>query len=338
MAFPTKPTTANGRIANKIQTGTASVKVFPTWDSITMNPGELILAIAVCYQSSAASASSWTEGFVTAGVSAVASNVAVVVGYKWATGSEVGTNAPQVSVGGTLVGDCEMFLMSIQGAHSSQAPAVGNTNVYTSSAGQAPTLTAPWGIDDNLWIAVGQNGETGTAGSFAGISSAPSPYTDLNGPGISQDAVGGLEVGVAFQQLRTSSAASNAWGMDLSNARNSATVIAIRPGPILSAPPVANAGPDQSVASGATVSLDGTGSTDDVGISSYLWSQIGGTAVTLSNTGVASPSFTAPTVGSSTALTFQLTVTDADGQTNTDTVVVTVNPLTTPFAGWGVPI
>ena len=89
--------------------------------------------------------------------------------------------------------------------------------------------------------------------------------------------------------------------------------------------PTADAGPDQTVASGATVNLTGNGSTDTDGtIASYAWTQTGGTAVTLSGANTATPSFTAPT-GPAT-LTFQLTVTDNDGATDTDTVVITVEP------------
>lgn len=44
----------------------------------------------------------------------------------------------------------------------------------------------------------------------------------------------------------------------------------------LSAPPTANAGSPQTVEPGATVNLDGTASSDDVGITSWFWEQIGG--------------------------------------------------------------
>lgn len=74
------------------------------------------------------------------------------------------------------------------------------------------------------------------------------------------------------------------------------------------------------------VNLDGTGSSDDVGITGYSWVQIGGTnTVTLTGATTATPSFTAPM--EEDVLTFQLTVTDGNGQQDTDTVVITVqNP------------
>jgi len=89
-------------------------------------------------------------------------------------------------------------------------------------------------------------------------------------------------------------------------------------------PPTANAGPDQSVSAGATVTLTGAASSDpDGSIVSYNWSQTAGTAVTLSGTGQGR-TFTAP--GSAGTLTFSLTVTDNNGATSTaDTVDIVVS-------------
>mgnify|MGYP000052905118 CR=1 FL=1 len=90
--------------------------------------------------------------------------------------------------------------------------------------------------------------------------------------------------------------------------------------------PTANAGSDQTVDEGATVTLDGSNSSDpDDGIASYLWTQTGGTSVTLSDTSAVQPTFTAPDVDEDgEALTFQLTVTDNGGLQDTDTCIVNV--------------
>jgi hypothetical protein len=96
---------------------------------------------------------------------------------------------------------------------------------------------------------------------------------------------------------------------------------------VTASPPVANAGPDQSVSERATVQLDGSGSSDADGtISTYAWQQNSGTAVVLSDASAESPSFTAPDVdgAANQILTFQLTVTDDDSSTNADTVDITV--------------
>ena len=102
-------------------------------------------------------------------------------------------------------------------------------------------------------------------------------------------------------------------------------------------PPVANAGALQTVAIGATVTLDGTASTDSDGtIQSYVWvhtSTDGGapaTAITVANGETST--FTAPDAAAE--LVFTLTVTDDDAATHSDTVTITVTApvVTTPFA------
>ena len=93
--------------------------------------------------------------------------------------------------------------------------------------------------------------------------------------------------------------------------------------------PVANAGPDVVVNSGDGVILDGRASSDGDGDAlTYLWTQTAGTVVTLSDTTIVRPAFTAPIVPAdqpAAVLTFSLAVND--GRTTvTDTVDVTVNP------------
>ena len=91
--------------------------------------------------------------------------------------------------------------------------------------------------------------------------------------------------------------------------------------------PLADAGPDQSVTEGQKVTLDGSKSIGSDGMISYLWEQTTGTPlVTLSDKTAPKPTFTAPQVDSAgKTLTFKLTITDADIQTNSDTIIVTVN-------------
>jgi hypothetical protein len=88
---------------------------------------------------------------------------------------------------------------------------------------------------------------------------------------------------------------------------------------------VANAGPDQNVNEGVTVSLNGTGSADpDGGMITYSWLQTSGSPVALDNPGSAQPRFLAATGGSTSSLVFRLTVTDPEGLSGSDQCSVMV--------------
>ncbi len=89
--------------------------------------------------------------------------------------------------------------------------------------------------------------------------------------------------------------------------------------------PTVDAGPDQTVDTGAAVTLSGSATDPDTSIGdtlSYSWVKTSGPAVTLTGANTATPSFTAP--GRNGILVFTLSVSDSNGQTVTDTVTVTV--------------
>lgn len=90
--------------------------------------------------------------------------------------------------------------------------------------------------------------------------------------------------------------------------------------------PVANAGQNQTVYEGASVTLDGSGSVDADGtIAGYAWAQNGGTDVSLAHATEAQAGFTAPVVDmDGETLTFRLTVTDDDGSSSAASVSVLV--------------
>ena len=88
--------------------------------------------------------------------------------------------------------------------------------------------------------------------------------------------------------------------------------------------PTANAGSNRSVDEGATVTLDGSGSSDpDDDALTYLWTAPDG--VTLSDASAASPTFTAPDRIADYSLTFSLTVNDGELDSYPDTVTVSVS-------------
>ena len=90
-------------------------------------------------------------------------------------------------------------------------------------------------------------------------------------------------------------------------------------------PPVANAGDDQTMVEKTSITLNGSGTDSDGTIASYQWTQNAGPAGVISDSTAAAPTFTAPSVTATQQVTLTLTVTDDDGATGTDTVVVTIN-------------
>ena len=93
-------------------------------------------------------------------------------------------------------------------------------------------------------------------------------------------------------------------------------------------PPAADAGENRTATERTSVSLSAEDSSAPDGEElSYAWTQTGGPSVTLSAADTATPTFTAPGVEGATALTFEVTVTDSEGETDTDRITVIVQPL-----------
>ena len=99
-------------------------------------------------------------------------------------------------------------------------------------------------------------------------------------------------------------------------------------------PPIANAGPNQTVSVGSLVTLDGSGSSDpDNGPAplSFTWTQVDGPAVTLTGADTATPTFT-PTVAGT--YTFSLVVNDGEADSAPDSVTITAtSPCATDVSG-----
>ena len=95
-------------------------------------------------------------------------------------------------------------------------------------------------------------------------------------------------------------------------------------------PPTADAGVDQTVTEGDTVTLDATGSIDvDVGDSlTYQWTleSTDAPTITLSDSTATQPTFTAPEVATTTDFIFMLTITDEHGSAASDNVIIKIHP------------
>ena len=99
-------------------------------------------------------------------------------------------------------------------------------------------------------------------------------------------------------------------------------VVTVTDEPILNSPPVADAGQDQTVQEGRTVTLNGAATDPDGDDLTYAWSHDSTMEITF-DTSLPAATFAAPPVDTDTTVTFTLTVTDGSA-TSTDAVLVTV--------------
>lgn len=234
MAFPTIPTVGAGRVLTAVQANTTATRTFPSLTGLTKNNGDRLIAICIAYQTSTgtnAAFSGWTGGFSEIHDSATSTTMAIGVAEKVSDGTETGTIA--VTQAATITGHACFFLLSIPGAHASTPSEVGGRVSGTTTNPDVGSFNpAGWDAEDTLWILVGGSGETNTTGSYTGMSTGDiAPYTDSVVTGISADAVGGVEGKVLFRQLNAAAEDPPALAPDLSNARNAAVIIAVRPAP-----------------------------------------------------------------------------------------------------------
>jgi len=98
--------------------------------------------------------------------------------------------------------------------------------------------------------------------------------------------------------------------------------------PVENTPPVANSGEDQIVVSNSLVTLDASGSSDKESDLTYLWTQTdnSGIVIDLLDNKSIQPKFNAPILEAGDTLSFELTVTDAEGVSAKDKIKVIVIP------------
>jgi hypothetical protein len=185
-----------------------------------------------------------------------------------------------------------------------------NTGVSaTVNSGTTPTTTA---ANELIYAGFGSGVRTFTPGS--GFAAATTMSTTVGSTDRSLNAEWKYIAATGTQTATGTLSSSSAFTGAIATYKSSSGNVG----------PTANAGPDQNVTVSTLVTLDGSGSSDPDGtIAGYAWTQISGTAVTLSDATAQKPTFTAP--GSTATLVFGLTVTDNLGATSAqDTVTINV--------------
>ncbi|MDH3976007.1 MAG: chitobiase/beta-hexosaminidase C-terminal domain-containing protein, partial [Deltaproteobacteria bacterium] len=95
-------------------------------------------------------------------------------------------------------------------------------------------------------------------------------------------------------------------------------------------PPAVDAGLDQVVDEGTFVTQTGSATDGQGTVTAYAWAQVAGPAVVINGADTATMNFSAPMVNTSTVLTFELTATDNDGATASDSFNVIVHNVIIP--------
>ena len=197
-----------------------------------------------------------------------------------------------------------------------------------SSDPENQTLTYAWVQNEGVVVSV-ENADTATPTFTApsGLAScAPRKPEDCRRPTFT-DSNGVEHFALAFQLTVTD---------PRGDSDTDTVIIAVRASNLA---PVADAGNAQSVPEGATVTLNGNGSSDPEDQTlTYAWAQTGGANVVLSGNTTATPTFTAPQqLLADAELVFSLTVADTRGLDSTDTVTITVTaaPNAAPVADAG---
>ena len=238
-----------------------------------------------------------------------------------ATALRPGFTAPQVNAATEL----RFTLTATDAAGVSVSDEVAVTVRDVAASNRAPTVNA--GLD-----ASARGGETVTlrgAASDEDGSIASLRWTQTAGPTV---ILQGANTDTArFDAPEVSSATNLSFRLtatDNAGDTGSDEVNVVVQAPAANQVPVADAGAEQTVDEGGTVTLQGSGTDADGTVTSFEWTQTAGTPVTLSDATAAMPSFTAPQVAADTELQFQLVVGDnAGARSAPDRVTVRVRNL-----------
>ncbi|MEN8170800.1 MAG: Ig-like domain-containing protein [Pseudomonadota bacterium] len=156
-------------------------------------------------------------------------------------------------------------------------------------------------------------------------------WTQISGSAVALEAVDVATTSFVAPTVKTEIVLQFQLSVEDNEGAFSIDVVSVTVSPVNHAPLV-NAGDDQTIDEQAAVTLSGTASDPDADgiLTSYAWTQLSGTPVTLSGADSLNASFTAPTLKQAAVLSFRLTVTDDEGGVSFDEMVVTVNPVNHP--------
>ncbi|MCA9770993.1 MAG: right-handed parallel beta-helix repeat-containing protein [Myxococcales bacterium] len=226
-------------------------------------------------------------------------------------GNQAGFTAPEVNEDTTFV-----FQVTVS---DGELIAYDQVTIVVENVNQAPVADA--GLDQTvtegdgvLLSAAASHDPDGAALTYA--------WTQTSGPSVTL--AGGDAVEATFTAPDVATPTDLVFAVHVSDGElidDDAVTITVEP---RNGAPTADAGPDQSLAEGATVTLDGSASADPDGDTlSFAWTQIFGPPVTLSDAAAQQPTFTAPEVTQDLTLIFHLEVSDGDAAA-VDTVEITV--------------
>jgi gliding motility-associated-like protein len=232
------------------------------------------------------------------------------------TATMANTTTATVSISNLTTAGAYVFRVTV--TDNAGGKASDDVTVTVVAANQTPIANA--GSDITITLPTNSTNITGT-GSDADGSITSYAWTFISGPNTpnltnsasSTVSVSGLVQGTYTLRLTvTDNAAATAFD----------EVKVIVNAAVVNAAPTANAGPDKLISlPTSSTSLAGSGSDSDGSITSYAWTKTSGPTVTMANTNASTLLLSNLVAG---IYQFQLTVTDNQGATGTDIVIVTV--------------
>jgi hypothetical protein len=258
-----------------------------------------------------------TKAYVSS--STIPAQTAVEVWAQAASGSSIQAEAPgSTPVLMQEIGATGKFFARVVMPAGSPNP----TSVTVTSISDVPPRSV---TQNGLTDAVASHNTVFIVGGDLYVSASSSdkvgsPILTVTGNGFAPMALTGAGNGIANGHMGLTPGAPPPESVTITSASGGTITVPVM---VEAAEPVtANAGLDQAVAAGATVSISGALSTGP--IASYAWTQVSGPTVFLNGANSASASFTAPTPLTAQQVVLNLRVTGTFGQNSVDTVIINV--------------